>query len=97
MSDVEAQATKMQAAVMMEELAALEHERWASWQRYLHSKCRPHIGQDGGMTGALVIPAELVERWERQIDTPYADLSEREKESDRAEVRKYMQIIRKYT
>ena len=74
---------------LFEKLAAIEHERWADWQRYLHSKC----GRIVGTGGSLAIPAELVEQWERQIATPYADLSEKEKESDREQVRKYLPLI----
>jgi hypothetical protein len=66
-----------------EALAAIEHERWAHWQRYMHSKC---TRMDDG---SLLIPAESVTRWERQVATPYAELSEREKESDREQVDRY--------
>ena len=34
-------------------------------------------------------------RWERQIATTYAELSEKEKESDREQVRPYLPLIRK--
>jgi hypothetical protein len=44
----------------------------------------------------VLIPPELVERWERQLDTPYADLSEQEKQSDRDEVAHILPIIEKY-
>lgn len=72
---------------LYERLAAIEHERWADWQRWMHAQC--FIKEDG----SLVIPAELVERWERQIDTPYADLTEREKQSDRDQVNRYWSLI----
>lgn len=62
-----------------EQMAALAHERWSRWMRYLfaHSAKEP--------SGEVVIPARLVERWMRQMDTSYSDLSEEEKESDRKE------------
>jgi hypothetical protein len=72
---------------LVERLAAVEHERWSHWQRYLHSKS---IRQPDG---SLVIPAELVAQWERQIATKYADLDDKEKESDREQVRKYLPLI----
>lgn len=75
-------------ASLLETLASLEHERWAHWQRYLHSKCVPQGGD-----GALLIPAELVRHWETQSATPYSELTEKEKESDREQVRKYLPII----
>lgn len=72
---------------LIEQLAAIEHQRWADWQDYLHRVCEPQ------RDGSLVIPAMFVARWERQIATPYADLTEREKESDREQVRRYLHLI----
>ena len=72
---------------LLEALAALEHERWSHWQRYMHGKC---TARDDG---SLVIPAELVSRWERLMATPDRELTEREKESDREQVLRYMPLI----
>jgi Zn-dependent M32 family carboxypeptidase len=72
---------------LMETLAALEHERWSHWQRYMHAQC--HRADDGSLT----IPAELVTRWEKQTSTAYSELSEAEKESDREQVRRYLSVI----
>jgi hypothetical protein len=72
---------------LLESLASIEHERWAHWQRYVHSK---GVRQPDG---SLVIPVELVERWEKQIATKYADLDDKEKESDREQVRRYLPVI----
>jgi hypothetical protein len=77
----------LQEQSLMETLAALEHERWSHWQRYLHSQCRRTDD------GSLTIPAELVSRWAQQMSTPYAQLSESEKESDREQVRRYLPAI----
>lgn len=74
-------------AGMLESLAAIEHERWSHWQRYMHDN--GEVQQDG----SLLIPADLVRRWEAQITTPYAALTEAEKESDREQVRKYLETI----
>lgn len=75
---------------LREQLAAIEHERWADWQRYMHRLC----GHDGNAVGyEVVIPAHLVDRWERQIATPYAELSEAEKASDREQVDRYWPLI----
>lgn len=68
-------------------LADIEHSRWAHWQRYMHGKSE--CLEDG----SLVIPAELVRQWERQIETPYWELSEKEKESDREQVRRYISSV----
>jgi hypothetical protein len=72
---------------LVEELAAVEHERWSHWQRYLHSKC---VRQPDG---SLLLPADLVARWEKQTDTGYANLTDQEKESDREQVRRYLPLI----
>jgi hypothetical protein len=72
---------------LVEQLAAVEHERWSHWQRYVHSKC---VRQPDG---SLLLPAGLVARWEKQIDTKYAELDEQERESDREQVRKYLPLI----
>lgn len=68
-------------------LAAVEHQRWADWQKYLHSKCT-QAGHNG-----LVIPGPLVSQWERQILMPYAQLSEPEKQSDREQVMRYWPVV----
>jgi hypothetical protein len=72
---------------LIEQLAAVEHERWSHWQRYVHSKgvLQPD--------GSLLLPPDLVSRWERQINTKYAELDEQEKASDREQVEKYLPII----
>lgn len=69
-------------------LAAIEHERWSHWQRYMHSNATKQPD------GSLLIPAELVERWERQIETPFGHLSETEKDSDREQVHRYLSVIK---
>ena len=74
-------------AALVDQLAAIEHERWAHWQRYMHGKA---LRQDDG---TLVISAELVERWEKQIETPYANLSADEQKSDKEQVERYLPII----
>jgi hypothetical protein len=77
----------LKSAGLIEVLADIEHERWAHWQMYLHAQC--HRLEDG----SLVIPAKLAERWTNQIATPYEQLSESEKDSDREQVQRYLGII----
>ena len=78
---------------LREKLSAIEHERWADWQRYVHSVCYENKGIGGEPTGELTIPSELARRWERQIETPYNELSEKRKDSDREQVDRYWQLI----
>ncbi len=72
---------------ILEELSSIEHERWSHWQRYMHEKA---LRQPDG---SLLIPADLVVKWEQQIATKYEQLSDKEKESDREQVRKYLPLI----
>jgi len=72
---------------ILENLAALEHARWAHWQRYVHAS-----GQNMP-DGSIIIPPILVHRWEAQISKTYSQLTESEKESDREQVRKYLPLI----
>jgi len=71
----------------IQRLAAIEHERWAHWQRYVHDQC------ESKEDGSLVIPAELVARWEAQIKTPYNELTDDEQQSDREQVARYLPAI----
>lgn len=73
---------------LIETLASIEHQRWARWQAHLHGKSIKQAD------GSLTIPAHLVERWQRQMGTPYEQLSETEKDSDREQVREYLSVIR---
>lgn len=73
---------------LIEKLADIEHQRWADWQQYLFSKCSLAENECD-----LVIPIELVKRWQKQIETDYKNLSEKEKDSDREQVMRYWPII----
>lgn len=73
---------------LREQLAEYAHDAWSGWMRYLFEKATEN--DDGTVT----IPAWAVERWKRQITTPYADLPENEKESDRLEADKILAIPR---
>ena len=75
---------------IFEELASIEHQRWADWQKYLHSKCVEHSDGKGKW---VCFPSELFKQWERQIATNYKDLSEKEKDSDREQVLRYFHLI----
>jgi hypothetical protein len=70
----------------IEQGAEIEHNRWSRWQSYLFSKSE--WTKDG-----YLIPRELCFRWQKQIDTPYSELSEKEKESDKKEVENYLPIL----
>ncbi len=77
---------------MVENLAEYAHGSWSGWMEYLFSKCEPSFDSNG--YDALIIPNEFLERWARQMNTPYGNLPENEKESDRKEARKILEITR---
>jgi hypothetical protein len=62
---------------LLEKLSDLEHIQWMSWTKYFLENNTP-------MNRA---------RWRRQINTPYSELSEKEKESDREWARKVLELI----
>jgi hypothetical protein len=67
--------------------AALEHDIWGSWMYHMFSQGT--MNPDGTWT----MPAWAVERWTRQMNESYHNLSEKEKESDREQVRKHLSLI----
>lgn len=77
---------------LREKLAAHAHEAWSGWMRYM-------LDNGGVMcpsafdTHLWVMYPEKHARWTRQMRTPYAELPEEEKESDRAEAHKLMAIF----
>ena len=70
---------------LRELLADIEHQRWADWQSYVHLQ----------LINDYTIPVGLFQRWKKQIETSYKDLSEKEKDSDREQVDRYLPLIQK--
>jgi len=81
-------------AQLVEALADYAHDAWSGWMRYLFSKCLGVLDH-GADACETVIPEWATKRWRRQMNTPYKDLPEEEKESDRVEARKILSIINK--
>lgn len=67
----------MNLSDVLERLAAMEHEQWAHWTEYMLDNLTP----------------ENIARWRRQIETPYRDLSESEKESDRVWAKRVLSAL----
>ena len=79
-----------------EQLAAVQHEIWSNWMKYLFSKCgvsemNSCVPMYNGV--AMTIPPGMVEHWKRQMTTPYAELTEKERESDRHQADKVIAIV----
>lgn len=72
---------------LREELADYAHEAWSGWMKYLFEKSVEEPD------GTVTIPAWAVKRWRRQATTIYKDLPEEEKESDREEADRMLEIV----
>lgn len=71
---------------LREQIADLQHQQWTGWMTYLLSRCQE-------VAGGMVMPREWVERWKRQMATPYAGLSEAERDSDREEADRVLVLL----
>ncbi|KKM63074.1 hypothetical protein LCGC14_1423090 [marine sediment metagenome] len=72
---------------LREKFAELAHSQWSGWMKYLFSK------GEFNKNGTWTMPKWAVERWTRQMNTPYLELSESEKDNDREESDKFLKII----
>ena len=74
---------------LVEKIAEQSHKSWSRWMKYLFSK--------GTMNpdGSFSITPKSVIRWITQMNLPYEMLSEQEKEPDRFEAEKYLEILKK--
>lgn len=70
-----------------EQLAAYAHEAWSGWTDHLLGKGR--LNADGSVT----LSAPYVVALNRLVHLAYADLSEPEKDSDRAEADRMIEIV----
>jgi len=77
-----------EAVDVREKLASYAHSAWAGWMKYMFSKSKKE------KDGTVVIPKDLVDRWTRQMNTPYGGLPESEKKSDRKEADKMLEIMK---
>lgn len=84
--------TPTQEAALREKLAAIEHERWSDWQRYMHSKMLTNDNEDK----YYHLKNMWFKRWQRQIETPYANLTDQEQASDMEQVDRYWPLIQEY-
>ena len=87
---------------LREKLAELEHVQWAHWTSFMLEVLHNNVG--GGDDGFCIQcgspdPEDHAEechigRWMRQIETPYSELSEKEKDSDREWADKVLEIVK---
>lgn len=81
--------------VDIEALAAQEHESWSGWTRWMLGEIEKELKvYPGPIRSYDLSELACIRRWQRQVDTPYSDLSEKEKESDRKVVREKLGLYR---
>ncbi len=73
--------------LLREKISDIQHEIWSSWMTHLF-KVSIH-NNDGSYT----IPLDKVKRWKRQLSTSYDELTESEKDSDRKQADKILDIL----
>ena len=72
---------------LIEKLSDYEHDRWSRWQMHVFNVSSKNAD------GSVTIPKYYVDRWQKQINTLCKDLTESEKDSDRKEAIRIMDII----
>lgn len=75
---------------LREQLAALCHEQWSGWMKYQFD--RMIFAADADSIPRLMTADDFY-RWRLQARTPYVDLTESEKESDRKEADRFLAIL----
>ncbi|MHA1859136.1 MAG: hypothetical protein ACTSUU_06795 [Candidatus Thorarchaeota archaeon] len=78
---------QLDTARVREDLAEYAHVAWSGWMSYLFGKSEKNRDE------TITIPKWAAKRWARQAATHYADLPDKEKESDRLEADKMLAIM----
>lgn len=73
---------------LREKFAEAAHDSWSGWAKYMLRCCQARS------PSGYYLPIHYVERWCRQMATLYADLTEGEKESDRKEADRYLDVLK---
>ena len=77
----------MEKEKLREMLANYSHDAWSQWMKYLFKNGT--FNDDGTFT----IPGWATHRWSVQSATPYKNLTEKEKDSDRKEADMMIEIF----
>ena len=72
---------------LLEKLADLEHDRWSRWEVYRERRLE-------SLSGSVNKMVEQEQNWKRKRELRYDQLTEQEKESDRAEARHTLILLK---
>lgn len=72
----------------LNEMADEAHEVWSDWMKYMF-RCGVMMPD-----GSWAMPPVMVERWQRQMNTPYSSLTSDEKDSDLDIAQRYIAVMR---
>ena len=75
---------------LLEELSELEHKQWAHWTKYMLNRLEQLENEQDAFDPYKVMHQK--QNWHRQIATPYSELTEKEKDSDRIWASKTLEI-----
>jgi hypothetical protein len=75
--------------ILIEKVAELCHIQWSNWMKHLFSKSKD-------LNEEIIILDFFENQWKYQIKTSYKDLSEEDKEKDRREALKFIDLFKQY-
>lgn len=88
---------------LIEKVADFMHDQWSHWMKYLYSKLTVSDEINWKSLGDRTMNDMYASRrtidqfdhehWKRQMETPYAELSEKEKDSDREWAMKLIKLL----
>ena len=71
-------------------LADYQHDIWSHWMRYMFT-CGVMLPD-----GSWGMPPTMVKRWQRQMNTPFDQLTRQEQASDLEQVDKFWQVVKDF-
>ena len=82
---------------LREALAEYAHDAWSRWMQHLARRCvELVVAADDPLMEQWIFERADVRRWTRQMRMPYEVLSEEERDTDRAEADRILEIIRNH-
>ena len=76
---------------LVDTIADFMHMQWSHWQKHVHSQMiKENVGEKWYY---MTLSEEQHKYWERQMNTPYSELTEKEKDSDREWAIKLLELL----